>query len=707
MSVTKPLTDMYQHVTYRLGALLLALAFIAAPAQAQQRSARSADQALTAAPSRTVDFTANPAVHKVQVPSLDAASLRAASLGARGGVDCDGSEVVGQDSLNAIFGFFEGGGSTELGQSFTAPCSGTVEGIAFDVFNLFVPGDADFTVYTGAGNTGAVLFSQPITIASTGPQAVVFDPGLPVLDGSVYTFVLSIPPSNGGTSVDADISAFFDFNGDTGDLYPGGDAYAGNDNTGGTSMFAPVPGADLVFGVSFGSDVPPPVAGCGTDSFGYTCTDSDDANNPPAFDFKDISDSGTALGLGDDDGVFVDIGFDFPFYGVTYTSIGISSNGYLTFDTSDLTPSDLSNDPIPSPGTPNALIAALWDDLDPACAAPDPCEIYVQNLGDKLVIQYDSVAHFPDSAMEYNTFQIALTPDGDIRITYLMFTDDASNSNSYTVGIENQDGTVGIQAAFNGTPPDYLRDNFAVCFDYPGSDAGCDKVPPPTCPLAFAGDPTLTPNPAQQGQRVSLAGQVTNSGDAKAAKLVVNYSRDGGPMGTLMYGPANVPSGGPFGFKVRQRIPGGLPSGTYNLDIQLVNDNSGEVCDFFFTTLEIGGARIAGESAEFVVDDPTLYIEAQDLAEPVQATAAPGEVYAAPNPFVGRTALTFATEQADVVRLAVYDVLGREIAVLVDGQIEAGVHRATFDAQGLAAGVYIYRLTVGSSVQSGRMMVAR
>ncbi|HLT47758.1 MAG TPA: T9SS type A sorting domain-containing protein, partial [Rubricoccaceae bacterium] len=58
------------------------------------------------------------------------------------------------------------------------------------------------------------------------------------------------------------------------------------------------------------------------------------------------------------------------------------------------------------------------------------------------------------------------------------------------------------------------------------------------------------------------------------------------------------------------------------------------------------------------------------------------------------------------VRLAVYDVLGREVAVLVDARQEAGAHRATFDASGLAAGTYVYRLVVGSEVQTGRLTLA-
>ena len=59
------------------------------------------------------------------------------------------------------------------------------------------------------------------------------------------------------------------------------------------------------------------------------------------------------------------------------------------------------------------------------------------------------------------------------------------------------------------------------------------------------------------------------------------------------------------------------------------------------------------------------------------------------------------------MRLAVYDVLGREVAVLVDGQLEAGAHVASFEAGSLASGVYVYRLVVGSEVQTGRITLAR
>jgi len=62
---------------------------------------------------------------------------------------------------------------------------------------------------------------------------------------------------------------------------------------------------------------------------------------------------------------------------------------------------------------------------------------------------------------------------------------------------------------------------------------------------------------------------------------------------------------------------------------------------------------------------------------------------------------------ASDVRLSVFDLLGREVSPLVNDRQEAGVHRATFDAAGLAGGVYFYRLRAGTFAGSRRLLVVR
>ncbi len=66
-----------------------------------------------------------------------------------------------------------------------------------------------------------------------------------------------------------------------------------------------------------------------------------------------------------------------------------------------------------------------------------------------------------------------------------------------------------------------------------------------------------------------------------------------------------------------------------------------------------------------------------------------------PNPFNPTTAIAFDLPLGSEVRLAVYDMLGREVARLVDGYREAGVHQVTFDATHLPSGVYLYRMQAG------------
>jgi len=67
-----------------------------------------------------------------------------------------------------------------------------------------------------------------------------------------------------------------------------------------------------------------------------------------------------------------------------------------------------------------------------------------------------------------------------------------------------------------------------------------------------------------------------------------------------------------------------------------------------------------------------------------------------PNPFNPVTKIRYFLPQASKVTLKVYDILGREIATLVNGFEGDGNHEVIFDASSLSSGIYIYKLNAGS-----------
>ncbi|HYE96737.1 MAG TPA: T9SS type A sorting domain-containing protein [Rubricoccaceae bacterium] len=78
-----------------------------------------------------------------------------------------------------------------------------------------------------------------------------------------------------------------------------------------------------------------------------------------------------------------------------------------------------------------------------------------------------------------------------------------------------------------------------------------------------------------------------------------------------------------------------------------------------------------------------------------------------PNPSAGQTTLTFVLPEAAHVRLSVYDVRGREVAVLVDGLRSAGTHHVVWDPRRVPAGVYAVRLAGNGLAREQRVTVAK
>ena len=78
-----------------------------------------------------------------------------------------------------------------------------------------------------------------------------------------------------------------------------------------------------------------------------------------------------------------------------------------------------------------------------------------------------------------------------------------------------------------------------------------------------------------------------------------------------------------------------------------------------------------------------------------------------PNPFNPSTNIKFSVPESGNVKLSVYNLVGEEVAVLVNGFSQAGTFEVTFDASNLSTGVYLYKLQSANSVQTKKMMLLK
>ena len=78
-----------------------------------------------------------------------------------------------------------------------------------------------------------------------------------------------------------------------------------------------------------------------------------------------------------------------------------------------------------------------------------------------------------------------------------------------------------------------------------------------------------------------------------------------------------------------------------------------------------------------------------------------------PNPFNPTTSINFCIPKDGLVKLVVYDVLGKQVAVILNGEQTAGTYQVTFDASKLTSGVYFYRLITEKNVVTKKMLLIK
>ena len=124
-----------------------------------------------------------------------------------------------------------------------------------------------------------------------------------------------------------------------------------------------------------------------------------------------------------------------------------------------------------------------------------------------------------------------------------------------------------------------------------------------------------------------------------------------------------------------------------------------------------GNNATLGSSTDPDVNDPAwvkstviiVGLEEDEVQQQLPSSFALYQNY--PNPFNPATSIQYELNSRQLVNLTVYNVLGKEVAALVNREQNPGTYSVTFDASGLSSGVYFYVLKAGSEFVQTRKMV--
>ncbi|MEM1042330.1 MAG: S8 family peptidase [Bacteroidota bacterium] len=210
------------------------------------------------------------------------------------------------------------------------------------------------------------------------------------------------------------------------------------------------------------------------------------------------------------------------------------------------------------------------------------------------------------------------------------------------------------------------------------------------------------------GGSVSFAFSVTNSTPAGYAGDFYYTAMPGSASGLIRSG--TLPSGATVSGTYTQIVPASTPPGIYTYTLS-VGQMTGSflaravVEDSESFTITVTGSAI-GDAPAWLAKD--IAVEEEDAAASRSATV-PAELGLAayPNPFAGSTMIQVDLAASAEVQLVVYDVLGREVARLASGTMDAGQHTVVFNGRDLPSGSYVVRVTAGGSVQTQRITLLR
>ena len=157
----------------------------------------------------------------------------------------------------------------------------------------------------------------------------------------------------------------------------------------------------------------------------------------------------------------------------------------------------------------------------------------------------------------------------------------------------------------------------------------------------------------------------------------------------------------------------GYPDLTLKFDKSLIVEALGEVYDG-----DVVALTITGELSNSTAFEGTDCVVIHGDSQPADGFSPPEEPPTAvllgnfPNPFNPTTEISFSLPNATDVKLDVYNIMGQQVATIVDRFMEAGTHRVIFDGRdgsgrSIASGIYFYRLEAGEFVETKKMVLLK
>ena len=467
----------------------------------------------------------------------------------------------------------------------------------------------------------------------------------------------------------------------------------------------------------------------GPDSYGYYCIDDFDElyEHHPALEWMDIRTVGIPLNLPDtggdnDKSTVIQIPFNFPFYGETHNNLTVCSNGWMAFGSWAYI-TEFRNQTIPcSFGPPSGMIIPYWDNLKTYGGNSGVYQYYDQQ-NHRFIIEYYSCPHASYST-GIQTFEVILydpahyptpTGDGEIVFQYQTFNAVAGPSTDHlywTTGIMNHQHTDGLEYAF------WNRYNPGAAQIQSGVPSGravkfTTHIPrrgprPLSVDIEPLSPPVIIP---RQGGSFRYSATVADTGsytidfDAWVHATLPNHLQ----FGPLLVRVGNrIEPGNSFTRTITQYIPGQAPPGNYWINAFLGDYTTREV----WTTDSLPFVKTGTDpesSGEWMTSgwgEEEEAVSSQQSAVSSQRSAV--SIYnPCPNPFNASTVARFELRDASYVTLAVYDITGREVAMLVEGYQPAGYHKVTFEAGDLSSGVYFAMLEAGGVKQVRKMLLVK